>query len=117
MLNVQSILGTTGYVYIRTDLPGFKLPIFCTNNIIVGGSGATGGVGNVNLNGAIRLGGANSYLTAQVISNYASPINVYGAGTDMQNAQSILGTTGYNYVSTDATGFVLPSFNANESIR
>jgi len=112
----QSILGNTGYVYTPTDLPGFKLPAFCSNNIIVGGNGATGGIGDVSLGQAIRLAGANRDLTAQAIANYVTPINVYGAGADIQNAQDVLGNTGYNYVHTDATGFVLPSFCANDII-
>jgi len=116
--NAKNILGTTYFNYIKTDQPGFVKPAsFSSNDIVVGGPGAEDGIGDIYLNGAIRLAGENRDLTAQAISNYNSPKNVYGAKIDLENAKKLLGDTGYNYLQTDESGFVMPaSFNSNDII-
>lgn len=121
----RGILGDVGYNYILTDQVGFVLPTFTSNDLIIGGAGATGGVGDVELNGAIRLWGANRDLTAEAIRNYvksvAEPIkegikNVYGNSIDIGIAKGILGADGYNYILTDGEGFIIPTFTSNDII-
>lgn len=121
----KGLLGTNGYNYILTDQGGFSLSQFTANDIIVGGPGATGGVGEVELNGAIRLWGSTRELTAEAIRNYIKSIvepgregvkNVYGNSIDIGNAKSILGANGYNYILTDQPGFSLPIFTSNDII-
>jgi len=116
--NAKNILGTIGYNYIDSGVPGFiKPPVFTSNDIILGGTGTPGGIGETNLNGAVRLAGANRDLTAQAMNNYLLPKNVYGAKTDLDNARTILGTVGYNYIQTDLPSFNKPSaFTTNDII-
>ena len=118
LANAKAVLGTTGYNYIQTDAAGFVKPSsFTSKDIILGGTGTQGGISDTNIGGAIRLWGANSLLTAQAINNYYAPKYVYGTSTDIANAKNILGTTGYDYIYTDAPGFVKPSsFASNEII-
>lgn len=68
--NARNILGNTGYSYVdTTNIKADNLQ-FNENSLIVGGSKAGGGVGDVNLNGARRLFGDDRYATAAEIANY-----------------------------------------------
>lgn len=116
--NAKNILGSTGYNYIETDLPGFIRPTaFTSNDIILGNPVAEGGIDTAFLNGGIRLAGLNSDLTAQAINNFKYHKNIYGAKVDIDNAKSILGDNGYNYIETDAPNFKMPAqFTTNDVV-
>jgi len=68
--NARNILGNTGYSYVDTTNIKTSNLQFNENSLIVGGSKAGGGVGDVNLNGARRLFGEDRYDTAAEIANY-----------------------------------------------
>ena len=68
--NARSILGNTGYSYIDTTNIKSSNLRFDANSLIVGGAGAVGGVGDVNLSGARRLFGEDREATAAEIANY-----------------------------------------------
>ncbi|KJR44860.1 YD repeat protein [Desulfosporosinus sp. I2] len=69
--SAKSILGDKGYTYIDTTTA--KSLIINSDDLIVGGTSAGGGVGaNVNANGATRLAGVDSNATAVEIQDYKS---------------------------------------------
>lgn len=116
--NAKDILGNIGYDYIQTDSSDFKMPqTFTSNDIILGGIYKSGGIGNIDLNGAVRIEGNDVDETARMINNYSVSKNVYVAMADLETTQNILGTVGYNYIMADKSGFKMPQvFSSNDII-
>lgn len=69
LANAKDILGSSGYRFVNTEgLDTSRLPLN-SSSIVVGGTGA--GVGDVPLNGAVRLAGYDRDQTKQAILQYA----------------------------------------------
>ena len=121
LLLAQSVFGFDGFIYIRTDEPGYIVPHYTSVDLIVGGSGAVNGVPDSM--DAPRVGGDNREDTARALKAYSdmhqfypairtpstflntNPVNnmitIYGTGDDLISAQSIFGTTGiFKFIDT-----------------
>lgn len=73
LANGKATLGNTGYNYIDTSAPGYIAPTSFAGSLILGGTGATGGIGaNVDTTGATRLAGVDRGATQQAIADYAT---------------------------------------------
>lgn len=71
LASAKNVLGTSGYTYINTEGMDTNQLKLNSQAIVVGGSAAGGGVGDINLNGATRLAGTDRQGTASAIANYA----------------------------------------------
>ena len=69
LANARASLGT-GYNYVDTSVQGYKPGNYTSNDLVVGGTGATGGV--YDSGNAIRLAGVNRDETLNAIKGYAS---------------------------------------------
>lgn len=70
----NSLAGNPGYNFIDTSAQGYTAPTaYNSNDVVVGGTGAVGGV--TNSGNAIRLAGSDRTGTASAISNYANSLN------------------------------------------
>jgi RHS repeat-associated protein len=89
--SAKTNLGSTGNTFIDTtnlsaDTIEFILASTKGNSIIVGGTGAVGGVGaNVNTNGTPRLAGTDRTATANSIQNFANSMNAISGGAKSSN--------------------------------
>jgi archaellum component FlaC len=103
--NARAIFGDDGYEYIDTTNIDPSSLNLTANDIVVGGAGAYGGVGDANLNGATRLSGSNREATINAIRQYNNNKSakrfVFGNNVDIANAMSVLGNDKFTYIDTD----------------
>gem|GEM_PF-867951 len=116
--NAMKWLAPLGYKFVDTSKINPRTIRFTQNDLIVGGTGARGGV-PFDVNGVKRLGGITRFDTDKIIGDYAKAqletrINeayrqtdkrvgrVYGTGIDLINAKKYLSKQGYDFVDTDS---------------
>jgi hypothetical protein len=86
-------LKALGYEFINTEGMDVNSIEFSANDIIVGGTGAVGGIGDVNTNGATRLSGRDRSETAKAIEDFLKEIiggSYAQGGIITQNQLSLL---------------------------
>lgn len=79
LATAQSVLGTSGYRFVNTEKLDTSKINFSSNDIVVGGTAARGGVSG-NIGGATRIAGTNAIATMQLLENFKKQILTFHTG-------------------------------------